>query len=251
MPTLCEAIGSDVYVHFTIDAPAVLTEDIEELAADTGVEALEELGAKAAENRSELGGPGQPALAGGRGRVDHAGHRHPAAALLRCRLRRGPRRRRLRPSGRQHGERSRAGAVARHAGAERSGSNAGRGRRPTAAPPPAGGIRRDCGSGLAIVSASGALRAVDRIQQRGVDGRDRRITPPTHDDQPERAEPAMPTPNAGARRAPRRSGSGRPGCAWSTIEAGDPVAGVCFVEHHGGHPVDWRRWAGPPRRVNS
>ncbi len=60
VPTLCEAIGSDVYVHFTIDAPAVLTEDIEELAADTGVEALEELRAKAAENRSEWVGRVSP-----------------------------------------------------------------------------------------------------------------------------------------------------------------------------------------------
>ena len=67
VPTLCEAIGSDVYVHFTIDAPAVLTEDIEELAADTGVEALEELRAKAAENRSEWVGrvsPRSPAAEG-------------------------------------------------------------------------------------------------------------------------------------------------------------------------------------------
>jgi multiple sugar transport system ATP-binding protein len=60
VPTLCEAIGSDVYVHFTIDAPAVLTEDIEELAADTGLEALEELHAKAAEHRSEWVGRVSP-----------------------------------------------------------------------------------------------------------------------------------------------------------------------------------------------
>jgi multiple sugar transport system ATP-binding protein len=53
VPTLCEAIGSDVYVHFTVDAPPVLTEDIQELAADTGVEALEELQAHAAQRRTE------------------------------------------------------------------------------------------------------------------------------------------------------------------------------------------------------
>jgi multiple sugar transport system ATP-binding protein len=53
VPTLCEAVGSDVYVHFTVDAPPVLTEDIQELAADTGVEALEELRTHAAEKRTE------------------------------------------------------------------------------------------------------------------------------------------------------------------------------------------------------
>jgi multiple sugar transport system ATP-binding protein len=53
VPTLCEAVGSDVFVHFTVDAPPVLTEDIRELAADTGVEALEELHAQSAEQRTE------------------------------------------------------------------------------------------------------------------------------------------------------------------------------------------------------
>jgi len=60
VPTLCEAIGSDVYVHFTIDAPPVLTEDIRELAADTGVEALEELEAHADQRRTEWVGRVSP-----------------------------------------------------------------------------------------------------------------------------------------------------------------------------------------------
>jgi multiple sugar transport system ATP-binding protein len=53
VPSLCEAIGSDVYVHFTVDAPPVLTEDIQELAADTGLEALEELHQQTAARRTE------------------------------------------------------------------------------------------------------------------------------------------------------------------------------------------------------
>jgi multiple sugar transport system ATP-binding protein len=60
VPTLCEAVGSDVYVHFSLDAPAVVTEDIEELAADTGVEALEELRARASEHRTEWVGRVSP-----------------------------------------------------------------------------------------------------------------------------------------------------------------------------------------------
>ncbi|HYX85658.1 MAG TPA: sn-glycerol-3-phosphate ABC transporter ATP-binding protein UgpC [Gaiellales bacterium] len=52
VPDLCEALGSDVFVHFGIDAPPVLTEDIKELAASTGVEVLEGLEADAAEHRT-------------------------------------------------------------------------------------------------------------------------------------------------------------------------------------------------------
>jgi multiple sugar transport system ATP-binding protein len=40
---LREALGSEILVHFTIDAPIVLTEDTRELAVDVGAEALEDL----------------------------------------------------------------------------------------------------------------------------------------------------------------------------------------------------------------
>jgi multiple sugar transport system ATP-binding protein len=52
VPDLCEALGSDVYVHFSLDAPPVLTEDIRELAAETGADVLEGLEAAAAGGRS-------------------------------------------------------------------------------------------------------------------------------------------------------------------------------------------------------
>jgi multiple sugar transport system ATP-binding protein len=51
VPELCEALGSDLLVHFGLDAEPVLTEDIRELAAETGLEALEGLEANAAERR--------------------------------------------------------------------------------------------------------------------------------------------------------------------------------------------------------
>jgi ABC-type sugar transport systems, ATPase components len=38
---LREALGSDVVVHFTIDAPQAITEDVKELAVDVGLEALD------------------------------------------------------------------------------------------------------------------------------------------------------------------------------------------------------------------
>jgi multiple sugar transport system ATP-binding protein len=40
---LREALGSDVVVHFKVQAPIVVTEDVKELAVDVGQEALEEL----------------------------------------------------------------------------------------------------------------------------------------------------------------------------------------------------------------
>jgi multiple sugar transport system ATP-binding protein len=44
---LREALGSEVLVHFTLNAPIVLTEDTRELAVDVGAEALEDLEARA------------------------------------------------------------------------------------------------------------------------------------------------------------------------------------------------------------
>jgi multiple sugar transport system ATP-binding protein len=49
---LREALGSEVLVHFTVQAPIVLTEDTRELAVDVGTEALEDLEERAKEARS-------------------------------------------------------------------------------------------------------------------------------------------------------------------------------------------------------
>jgi len=51
---LREALGSDVVVHFSLDAPPALTEDVRELAVDVGQEALDRVQQKAAENRSNV-----------------------------------------------------------------------------------------------------------------------------------------------------------------------------------------------------
>jgi multiple sugar transport system ATP-binding protein len=49
---LREALGSIVLIHFTINAPMVLTEDTKELATDVGTEALENLQERAKEAKS-------------------------------------------------------------------------------------------------------------------------------------------------------------------------------------------------------
>jgi multiple sugar transport system ATP-binding protein len=51
---LVEALGSDVVVHFTIDAPQALTDDVKELAHDVGVEALEKVEQEAEGGRSTV-----------------------------------------------------------------------------------------------------------------------------------------------------------------------------------------------------
>ena len=49
-----EGMGSDVYLHFTLDAPPVLTEDTRELASDIDAKALQDLKAQASENRTRF-----------------------------------------------------------------------------------------------------------------------------------------------------------------------------------------------------
>jgi multiple sugar transport system ATP-binding protein len=51
---LVEAMGSDVFVHFSIAAPKVLSEATRELAADVGTEALEQLEEQASSARAEI-----------------------------------------------------------------------------------------------------------------------------------------------------------------------------------------------------
>ncbi|TMK80948.1 MAG: sn-glycerol-3-phosphate ABC transporter ATP-binding protein UgpC [Actinobacteria bacterium] len=49
---LREALGSDVVVHFSVDSPVVVTEDVKELAADVGQEAVQGLEQVAAHGKS-------------------------------------------------------------------------------------------------------------------------------------------------------------------------------------------------------
>jgi multiple sugar transport system ATP-binding protein len=49
---LREGMGSDVYLHFTVEAPPVFTEDTRELASDIDAKALEDLKEQASERRT-------------------------------------------------------------------------------------------------------------------------------------------------------------------------------------------------------
>jgi multiple sugar transport system ATP-binding protein len=49
-----EALGADVVVHFNVEAPVVITEDVKELAHDVGQEALDAVEQKAQEGQSEF-----------------------------------------------------------------------------------------------------------------------------------------------------------------------------------------------------
>jgi multiple sugar transport system ATP-binding protein len=49
---LREGMGSDVYLHFTVEAPPVFTEDTRELASDIDAKALEDLKAQASERKT-------------------------------------------------------------------------------------------------------------------------------------------------------------------------------------------------------
>jgi multiple sugar transport system ATP-binding protein len=51
---LREALGSDVVVHITVDAPPAMTEDARELAVDVGAEALEQVEQRAEGGQSEV-----------------------------------------------------------------------------------------------------------------------------------------------------------------------------------------------------
>jgi multiple sugar transport system ATP-binding protein len=51
---LSEALGSDVVVHFTVDAPQALTDDVKELAVDVGQEALDHVEQQASGGRANV-----------------------------------------------------------------------------------------------------------------------------------------------------------------------------------------------------
>ena len=51
---LKEALGSEILIHFTVEAPIVLTEDTRELAVDVGAEALEDLEERAKEAKTSV-----------------------------------------------------------------------------------------------------------------------------------------------------------------------------------------------------
>jgi len=75
---LHEGMGSDVYLHFSIDAPPVFTEDTRELASDIDEKALEELKEQASERRTTFiarVGPESKAQVGGSHEI-HVDTRH-------------------------------------------------------------------------------------------------------------------------------------------------------------------------------
>jgi multiple sugar transport system ATP-binding protein len=51
---LVEALGTETLIHFAVDAPAVVTEDVKELAADIGADQLARLEERAKEGRNEF-----------------------------------------------------------------------------------------------------------------------------------------------------------------------------------------------------
>jgi multiple sugar transport system ATP-binding protein len=51
---LVEALGSDVVIHFTLEARQALTDDVKELAVDVGVEALDHVEQQAAGGRANV-----------------------------------------------------------------------------------------------------------------------------------------------------------------------------------------------------
>ena len=83
---LTEALGADVVAHVTIAAPAVMTEDVKELAHDVGAEAVEAVESSARRGRVDVPRPAQPADRREEGGVDRARRRHRSPALLRHRL---------------------------------------------------------------------------------------------------------------------------------------------------------------------
>ena len=96
---LREALGSDVVVHFPIDAPPAVTEDVDRAGG------RRRRGRRRADRETAEAsrpGPPQPPHAGPAGRPHRAGRRHPPPPLLRRRDRRGHLRLDRRPA--PHGE---------------------------------------------------------------------------------------------------------------------------------------------------
>ena len=84
-----EAMGSEVFVHFTVDAPRVVTEDTRDLADDAGLPVEDVDGS--ARTRGVHSSHGSTRTPRGRGAANRAARRHPRAARLRPRFRPGDR----------------------------------------------------------------------------------------------------------------------------------------------------------------